>query len=141
MVAAQHVADAGGRLLEGLVGGEVILIQRVEYAPVHGLEAVAHVRQGAPDNDGHGVVYIALLHLVDELRLRYDLIGECYILWFIISFMCHFISFTRRASNVEIDDVFGVALYPLAARLDVLAHEDGEYLVGLNGVVERDAPQ
>ena len=37
MVAAQHVAHAGGGLLEGLVGGQAVLIQGIEDAPVHGL--------------------------------------------------------------------------------------------------------
>src|SRR5881275_675568 len=41
-------------------------------------------------------------------------------------------------SDVEEADVLGVALDELAARLDVLAHQDREQVVGLRGVVERD---
>ena len=37
VVTAQHVADAGGGLLKGLVGGQTVLIERIENAPVHGL--------------------------------------------------------------------------------------------------------
>ena len=37
VIAAQHVAHAGGGLLEGLVRGEPVLVERVEDAPVHGL--------------------------------------------------------------------------------------------------------
>src|SRR5919106_6260879 len=41
-------------------------------------------------------------------------------------------------SDVEEADVLGVALDERAARLDVLAHQDREEIVGLGGVVEGD---
>ena len=56
MVAAQHVADAGGGFFEGLVVRQTVLIHGVEDAAVDGLEAVAHVGQSAADDDGHGVL-------------------------------------------------------------------------------------
>src|SRR6202044_3198581 len=42
------------------------------------------------------------------------------------------------ASDVEEPDVLGIALDERAARLDVLAHQHGEQLVGLGRVVHRD---
>src|SRR6476659_7246174 len=44
---------------------------------------------------------------------------------------------SRRSSDVEEADVFGVALDERPALLDVLAHQDGEHLVGLRGVLQR----
>ena len=44
-------------------------------------------------------------------------------------------------SDVQVHDVFRVLLDPLAPGLHVLAHENGEDLVGLNGVVQSDAAQ
>ena len=34
---------------------------------MHGLQAVAHVGQRAPDDDAHGIVEIGLPHLVFEI--------------------------------------------------------------------------
>src|SRR6476661_7933333 len=47
----------------------------------------------------------------------------------------------RKRSDVEELHVAGVLLDERPARLDVLTHEDGEDLVGLGGVVERDLQQ
>ena len=63
VVPAQHVAHAGGGLLEGLVAGQVVLVHGVEDAPVDGLQAVPHVGQRPAHDDGHGVFDIGLLHL------------------------------------------------------------------------------
>ena len=92
MVAAQHVADAGSGFLELLVGGKAVLVQRVEYAAVDRLESVAHVRQGAADDDRHGVVDVAVLHFADQLGFRYYLIRKQDVLRLIVSFMCHLFS-------------------------------------------------
>src|SRR5512140_2969954 len=45
-------------------------------------------------------------------------------------------SLTRETSNVQIRHVEGVRLDELAARLDRVAHEDREDLVGLDGVLD-----
>ncbi len=89
VVVTQHVADAGRRLLEGLVRGKPRLVHRVQNAPVHGLETVAHIGQGAADNDAHGVVDVAALHLADELGLGNHLIRKENVFRFVISLMCH----------------------------------------------------
>ena len=43
--------------------------------------------------------------------------------------------------KIKVDGVFGVFLNERLARLDLLAHEDGEYLVGLDRILETDAAQ
>ena len=57
--------------------------------------------------------------------------------------MCHrLVSFwSCRGLNVEVDDVFGVFLDEFLSGLDVFTHEDGEDLVGSNGVVEGNPAQ
>ena len=82
VVPAQHVAHAGGGLLEGLVGGEAVLVHGVEDPAVDRLEAVPHVRQGPALDDAHGVFNVGFLHLRhqegrDDLLVREtDLLGS-----------------------------------------------------------------
>ena len=76
VVAAQHVAHAGGRLLEGLVRGQIILIHGVEDAPVDRLQAVPHVGQRPAHDDAHGVLDVALLHLVHQIGGLYLLVWK-----------------------------------------------------------------
>ena len=48
-------------------------MHREEDAAVHGLEAVAHVGDGAPDDDAHRVIEVGRAHLVldaDRIFLR-----------------------------------------------------------------------
>ena len=47
------------------------LVHRIEDAPVHRLQAVAHVRQRAADDHAHGVIEIGAAHLLDD-RDRID---------------------------------------------------------------------
>ena len=63
VVLAEHFADDLGRLAIRAVPGQPQLGHRVEHAAVHGLEAVADIRQRPPDDDGHGVVQVRLPHL------------------------------------------------------------------------------
>jgi hypothetical protein len=64
VVFAQHVAHDAGAFAVGLVGRHAQLVHRVQYAPVHGLEAVAHVGQRAVDDDGHRVADERGLHFL-----------------------------------------------------------------------------
>jgi hypothetical protein len=64
VVLTDHVTDDAGGLLVRLVPVVVQLVHGEQHAPVHGLEAVAHVGQGPPDDHAHGVVEIGLLQLV-----------------------------------------------------------------------------
>ncbi len=59
VVLAHDVADESGRLLVGAVVAIGLLPHPEEHAAVDGLEAVAHVGQRAPDDDGHRVIEIA----------------------------------------------------------------------------------
>ena len=63
MVTAEHVADSGRAFAVGLVAGQAVLVHSVEDAAVNRLEAVAHVRQGAANNDAHGVIDVGFSHL------------------------------------------------------------------------------
>ena len=69
----QHVAHQTGALAVGLVGGHAQLVHVVEDAPVHGLQAVPHVRQGAVHDNRHGVGDKGALHLLFQVD-RYQLI-------------------------------------------------------------------
>ena len=64
MVVSHDVADDLGGLGVLLVELEAHLLHAVEDAAVDGLEAVANVGEGAPDDDGHGVVEVGAAHLV-----------------------------------------------------------------------------
>ena len=64
VVLAQHVAHHRRGLLVGPARHQPELVHRVEDAPVHRLEAVPHVGQGAGDDDAHRVVDERLLHLL-----------------------------------------------------------------------------
>ena len=70
VVVAHHVADDLGALAVLGVGGEVLLPHRVEDAALHGLQAVAHVGQGARRDDREGVVEVARLRGFVQRRRR-----------------------------------------------------------------------
>ena len=64
VIFTHDVADDARRFLVGLVGREAVLMHRVEDAPMHRLEPVPHIGKGARHDHAHGVVEIALLHLL-----------------------------------------------------------------------------
>src|SRR5262249_29531362 len=64
VVFTEHLADHAGGLLVGAVEREPQLRHRVEHAPMNRFEAIADVRQRAPDDHGHGVVEVRLPHLL-----------------------------------------------------------------------------
>ena len=63
VVETHHIADHAGTLVPAAVGPVSAVPHRVQDATVHGFEAVAHVREGAPHDHGHGVVEVGLLDL------------------------------------------------------------------------------
>jgi hypothetical protein len=69
VVLADDVADDAGGLLVGLVPVVAEFAHGVQHAPVHRLEAVADIRQGAAHDDAHGVVQVGLTHLVFEIEM------------------------------------------------------------------------
>ncbi len=73
MVNAHRLTHHFGALGVFLVVLEPHLAQGVEHAPMHGLQAVAGIRQRAPDDHTHRVVEIGAAHLLfnvdrDEVR-------------------------------------------------------------------------
>ncbi|MPM88750.1 hypothetical protein SDC9_135854 [bioreactor metagenome] len=67
MVFAQAVAYDTRALTKRLVGLQAQFIHRVKDAAVNGFQAVPHVRQGAVNNDRHGIRNEALLHFGFQL--------------------------------------------------------------------------
>ncbi len=74
MELAHRLADGARRFVVALVGGEFELVHRVENAPMHRLQPVAHVGQRAADDHAHRVIEIAALHFVED-RNRLDVGG------------------------------------------------------------------
>lgn len=70
VVLTHDLADDAGALGERLVGAEPTVVHAVDDTAVHRLEAIADVGEGAADDDRHGVVEVAALHL----RLQIDLV-------------------------------------------------------------------
>ena len=66
VIFAHHVADHARRFDVFLVGRVALLVHRVEDAPVHRLQAVAHVRQRPRHDHAHGVIEIRALHLLGD---------------------------------------------------------------------------
>ena len=62
MIVAGRVAADLGALAIAAIGGQAQIVHRHQDAPLHGLEAVAHVGESASDDDAHGVVEIRLTH-------------------------------------------------------------------------------
>ena len=74
----EHVADDTGALTVRLVRIEVQFVAHIEEdAPVHGLQAVAHVGKRAGDDDRHRIVDIGGLHLFLDVYPDYPRFGGC----------------------------------------------------------------
>ena len=70
VVVLQHFADDARALVERAVVDEAFAEHRVEDAALHGLQAVARVREGAGDDDGHRVIDVGRLHDVRDVGGR-----------------------------------------------------------------------
>ena len=75
MVFTDDVTDHAGRLLVRLVVYVAQLVHREQHAPMHGFQTITHIRQGAPHDHAHGVIEIALAHLVFDIDAN-DFFGE-----------------------------------------------------------------
>ena len=64
VVLAHHLAHHAGGLDIGAVVRVVQLVHGEQHAAMHGLQAISHIRQGAADDDAHGVVQIGLAQFV-----------------------------------------------------------------------------
>ena len=101
MIPAQHIAHAGGGLLKGPVGGEVVLVHGVENTPVDGLQAVPHVGQRPAHDNGHGVLDVRLLHLRHQGRLHNVLLGIPDLLRIVLGFFTHIVSPCQRLKSFQ----------------------------------------
>jgi hypothetical protein len=77
VVLADHVAHDARGLLVGLVPVVGKLVHGEEHAAVHGLQAVAHVRQGAAHDHAHGVIEVGTPHFLLEAD-RVGFFGELF---------------------------------------------------------------
>ena len=66
MIFTHHIADGARRFVVGPVGREIVFVHRIEDAPMHRLQPVAHVGQGAAHDHAHRVIEIAALHFVAD---------------------------------------------------------------------------
>ena len=67
VVLTDHVTDDTRGFVVRLVAMRAQFVHREQHAPMHGFQAIADIRQGAPDNHAHGVVEVAATHLVFEI--------------------------------------------------------------------------
>ncbi len=67
---AEDFADDLRALAVGFRRGESQLVHAEENPPVDGLQAVTHVRQGAPDDYAHRVIEVRLLHFRFDIDRR-----------------------------------------------------------------------
>ena len=74
MVFAHHVADDAGGLAERVRRIVAALLHRVEDAPVHRLQPVAHVGQRPAHDHAHRVIEVGAFHLLFD-RDRADVVG------------------------------------------------------------------
>ena len=69
MILTQHLAHDTGRFLVRLVEVVLQLRHTEEHAPMHRLEAVAHIRERSRDDNRHRVIDVAGPHLVFDIDL------------------------------------------------------------------------
>ena len=124
VVGAHDVADDARGLLERPVRLHAGLVHPVEDAPVHGLQPVAHIRQGARDDHAHRVVEEARPELLLQVP-RLDAAG----------------AERFEESDIEEANVPCVLLDEEPARLDLVAHQHRESQVRRGRVLHLDADQ
>ncbi len=71
VILAEHFADDLRAFAVGPRGSQAQFVHAVKNAAMHRLQAVAHVRQRAPDDHGHRVVEIGLLHLGFDIHRKH----------------------------------------------------------------------
>ncbi len=68
---AEHVTDGTRRLLVLGIGVQAQLAHGIDDAPLHGLQAIADMRQGAVHDHVHGIVEVGLLGKVGQRAALY----------------------------------------------------------------------
>ena len=141
VVVAHRLADDLGALAVGAVAGQPHLLHREQDAAMRRLQPVADVGQRAPDDHAHGVIQVRALHLVFDVdgNARFVVMVRRGLGW------SQGVAWTRCPaapapapstphSDVQVAHVQRVVFDELAARLDLIAHQRREHLVGF-GVV------
>jgi hypothetical protein len=67
VVLTHHFTDDFGALLGRAVGREAHLVHAIKNAPVHRLQPIADIRQGAAHDHAHGVIEVRAPHLVFDV--------------------------------------------------------------------------
>ena len=75
VILTDNVTDHTGRFLVRLVPVVTQFAHRKQHTPVHGLQAIARIRQCPPDNYAHCVVEVGLFQLVFDID-REDFFGQ-----------------------------------------------------------------
>ena len=137
VIVLEHFADDAGAFIEGAIVQQALARHGVKDAALHGLEAVAGVRQRAGDDDRHRVVDVGRLHDVGDIGRVNFLVRSVH---------CGkteggSVGGTVARLCVEELDVERVIFDELAARRHLVAHEQGEERVGLRGIGDVDAQE
>ena len=107
MIFTHHIAHDAGRFLVGLVRREAVFIHGVENAPVHRLQAIAHIGQSPAHDHAHGVIEIAFLHLIfDGDERNFTGIGG----WnhaILVVFVGHEQPLTQTSGRLKTDMILG----------------------------------
>ena len=75
MVFTHHLADHARAFHVSAVPDVVHFVHAEQHAPMHRLEAVAHIRQGATHDYAHRVVEVTLAHFVFDIDAN-DFFGQ-----------------------------------------------------------------
>jgi hypothetical protein len=133
VIVLEHLADHAGRLLEAARREQALLLHRVEDPPVDRLQAVAHVGQRAADDHRHRVVEERAPDLVLDVHgRRAPSGGACAAGGGSGGWGGSVISTPSAILDVQVLHVERVALDEQPPRLDVVAHQRAERVLGLD---------
>ena len=153
MVFTEHITHHTGGFFVGFIVFQPHFVHRIQHAAVYGFQAVAHVRQGAADDNAHRVINVIRTHFARDVALL-DIAEQVHVLGLrlVQIFFAHAknlllrinrfapergLSTPRRTGlNVQVLYFQGVGLDEVAARLHAVAHQHGERLFRVGGVVD-----
>ena len=106
MVLTQDFTNNTGGFFVGRVGTNTHVLHGEKDAPMDGLEAIAHVRDGASNDDAHGIVEVSCAHFIVYTN-RLKSAGVAYDGFFSGNFRCfsHVFSF-GAAKLVDLHNLF-----------------------------------
>ena len=104
VVFSQHLTDDLGAFAGRCGKAQAEAVHAEEHAALHGFEAVAHVREGAGDDDGHRIVDVGRPHLAVNLHLldgAFRLLGNLGILLDFVVVIFHFLIAVMAVSTAS----------------------------------------